>query len=235
MLKVLSTIEEYKANADVFEDAFRQQLQCFQPTCDLKITVEAGSLILTVVATDTALDPAPVKEAMATLILSLPEISTALNMTVEEVLSAPSVKNVRVNVIRPAPSPYPPSQPSSQPSSPTPSTEGSTHTIETQHPEIPSGSTGANTALIVGVIGASLFGGFLLIATMFVARRRCRPAELILPSEARTHANERPDVQTAAMSADVVADMPGDLVRGSASPFSAQQKWLNEQEGAPGD
>ena len=40
------------------------------------------------------------------------------------------------------------------------------------------------------------------------------------------------DVRAAAVSAVGVADMPRQLVRRSASPFSAQQKWLNEQEGA---
>ena len=89
----------------------------------------------------------------------------------------------------PPPSPPPPSPPPPSPSPPplTPPTEETTDTLATEPSETPSESTGADMALIGGGIGASLFVLFLFIATVFIARRRCRPAELVLTSEARTH------------------------------------------------
>merc|ERR1740133_888203 len=54
VLKAGGTVEEYEAKADSFKASLCQQLQCFLPPCVLAITVEAGSVILTVVATDTA-------------------------------------------------------------------------------------------------------------------------------------------------------------------------------------
>ena len=54
VLKVGGTVEEYEAKADAVKARLRQELQCSLPTCVLTVTVKAGSVILTVVATDTA-------------------------------------------------------------------------------------------------------------------------------------------------------------------------------------
>ena len=54
VLKVGGTIEEYAAVADSVEANLRQELECFLPACLLTVTASAGSVILTVVATDTA-------------------------------------------------------------------------------------------------------------------------------------------------------------------------------------
>ena len=54
MLKAGGTIEEYQAKADSIKESLRQELKCFPPACMLTVTVKAGSVILTVVATDTA-------------------------------------------------------------------------------------------------------------------------------------------------------------------------------------
>eukprot|EP00964_Phaeocystis_antarctica_P090782 scaffold58132_cov40-Phaeocystis_antarctica.AAC.1 len=54
VLKAGGTVEEYEAKADSVKASLREQLRCFSPACVLTVTVEAGSVILTVVATDTA-------------------------------------------------------------------------------------------------------------------------------------------------------------------------------------
>ena len=54
VLKAGGTVEEYEAKAGSVKVRLRQQLQCFSPACVLTVTAEAGSGILTVVATDTA-------------------------------------------------------------------------------------------------------------------------------------------------------------------------------------
>ena len=52
VLKAGGTVEDYEANANFIKASLREQLQCFSPLCVLTVTVEAGSVILTVVATD---------------------------------------------------------------------------------------------------------------------------------------------------------------------------------------
>ena len=51
-LKAGGTVEEYEAKAGNVTASLREELQCFVPLCVLAVTVEAGSVILTVVATD---------------------------------------------------------------------------------------------------------------------------------------------------------------------------------------
>ena len=52
MLKAGGTVEDYEANASFIKASLGEQLQCFLPLCVLTVTVEAGSVILTIVATD---------------------------------------------------------------------------------------------------------------------------------------------------------------------------------------
>jgi len=61
------TVEEYGAKAGSVKARLRQQLQCFSPACALTVTAEAGSVILTVVATDTAGGASQVETAIVAL------------------------------------------------------------------------------------------------------------------------------------------------------------------------
>ena len=103
MLKAGGTVEEYEAKADSVKASLRQELRCFLPTCVLTVTVEAGSVILTVVATDTAGAASQVESAAVALQAKpLDATSSVLGITIEE------VPVVQVQVMRLAPSPPPP-------------------------------------------------------------------------------------------------------------------------------
>ena len=122
VLKAVGTVEEYEAKADSVKASLRQELRCFLPTCMLTVTVEAGSVILTVVATDTAGAASQVESAaMALQAKPLDAMSSVLGITIEEVPDPPSAVAVQVEVTRLAPSPPPqvtqlaPSPPSTSP------------------------------------------------------------------------------------------------------------------------
>ena len=108
VLKVGGTVEEYEVKADAVKAILRQELQCFWPACVLTVTVTAGSVILTVVATDTAGGASEVESAAVALQTKpLDVMSSVLGVTIEEAPAAPSV--IAVQVRRLAPSPPPPS------------------------------------------------------------------------------------------------------------------------------
>ena len=108
VLKAGGTVEEYEAKADAVKASLRQELRCFLPTCMLTVTVEAGSVILTVVATDTAGAASQVESAAVALqTKDLDDMSSALGITIEETPSAPSAIDVQVQVTRLARSPPP--------------------------------------------------------------------------------------------------------------------------------
>ena len=110
VLKAGGTVEEYEAKADAVKARLRQELQCSLPACVLTVTVKAGSVILTVVATDTAGVASQVEAAAVALQTKpLDVIGSALGVTIEEAPAAPSVIDVQVQVMRLAPSPPPPS------------------------------------------------------------------------------------------------------------------------------
>eukprot|EP00964_Phaeocystis_antarctica_P075995 scaffold46960_cov84-Phaeocystis_antarctica.AAC.1 len=110
VLKAGGTVEEYEAKADAVKARLRQELQCSLPACVLTVTVKAGSVILTVVATDTAGGASQVESAAVALqTQALVAMSSALGVTIEEAPAAPSVIDVQVQVMRLAPSPPPPS------------------------------------------------------------------------------------------------------------------------------
>ena len=120
VLKAGGTVEEYEAKADAVKASLRRELQCYLPACVLTVTVEAGSVILTVVATDTAETSSQVESAaMAIQTKPLDEMSNVLGITIKEVPTAPSVRAVQVEVTRLAPSP-PPKSRSSPPRLPQP-------------------------------------------------------------------------------------------------------------------
>ena len=110
VLTVGGTVEEYKAKANSVESSLRQELQCFLPACVLAVTVKAGSVVLTVVATDTAGGRSQVESAAVVLQTKrLDVMSIVLGVTIVEVPAAPSVIDVQVQVTRLAPSPSSPS------------------------------------------------------------------------------------------------------------------------------
>ena len=114
MLKAGGTVEEYEAKADSVEISLRQELQCFLPACVLTVTatVIAGSVILTVVATDTSEGGDQVAWAVLTLqSKTLDAMSSVLGVNIEEPPAVPSVVDVEVVVTRFAPSPPPPLPP----------------------------------------------------------------------------------------------------------------------------
>ena len=122
VLKAAGTVEEYEAKADSVKASLRRELRCFLPTCTLTVTVEAGSVILTVVATDTAGAASQVESAAVALQAKpLDVMSSVLGITIEEVPDPPSAVAVQVQVTRLAPSPPPqvtqlaPSPPSTSP------------------------------------------------------------------------------------------------------------------------
>ena len=121
MLKVGGTVEEYEAKANSVKASFRYELQCFLPACVLTVTVRAGSVILTVVATDASGGASQVESAAVALrAKALDAMSSVLGVTIEEPPAAPLVTDVQVQVTRLALSPPPPSPPPTPPpSSPT--------------------------------------------------------------------------------------------------------------------
>jgi len=126
VLQVAGTVEEFANVKLSVEAALRQELQCFLPACVLTVTATAGSVILTVVVTDTTAptpgETSPVLTAAEALTAKpLASMSSALGVTIEEAPAAPSVADVQVSVLRLAPSPsLPPSSPSPTPPSPSP-------------------------------------------------------------------------------------------------------------------
>ena len=117
MLKAGATIEEYEAKADSIKRSLRRELKCFMPACELTVTAKAGSVILTVVATDTSGGQVELA-AMRMQTKPLDAISSALSITIEEPPAAPSVNDVEVQVMRLAPMPPPASPPTSPPMAP---------------------------------------------------------------------------------------------------------------------
>ena len=94
MLKAAGTVEEYEAKADSVKASLRQQLQCFSPACALTVTAEAGSVILTVVATDLDTSGGASQVGSAAVGLQtqpLDVMSRLLGVTIEAVPAAPSV------------------------------------------------------------------------------------------------------------------------------------------------
>ena len=160
VLKAGGTVEEYKAKADAVTANLRQELRCFLPACVLAVTVEAGSVILTVVATDTAGGASEVESAAVALQTKpLDAMSSALGVTIEEAPAAPSVRDVLVRVPRLAPSPPPPS--------------GADQRAATMKKRLAVGLVGA----AMSVVGA--------IALLCAWRRRVRASRASLPRSPR--------------------------------------------------
>ena len=128
VLKAGATIEEYEAKADSIKRSLRRELKCFMPACELTVTARAGSVILTVVATDTSGSQVELA-AMDMQTKPIDAISSALGVTIEE---PPAINDVEVQVTRLAPLPPPASPPTSpltaprsSPSAPPANSQGS--------------------------------------------------------------------------------------------------------------
>ena len=114
MLKAGATIEEYEAKADSIKRSLRRELKCFIPACGLTVTAKAGSVILTVVATDTSGSQVELA-AMDMQTKPLDAISIALGVAIEEAPAAPSINDVEVQLTRLAPLLSPASPPTLPP------------------------------------------------------------------------------------------------------------------------
>lgn len=173
MLKAGGTVEEYEAKADAVKARLRAELQCSLPACVLTITVKAGSVILTVVATDTAGGAHQVESAAVLLQRKPPDvIGSALGVTIEEEPAAPSVIDVQVQVMRlapsppPSPSPLPPLPPPPSPSPPRPpSPLPPKYSVATQE------DAGPGLAIGLAFAGGCIFMG-VLCASMWVCYRK---------------------------------------------------------------
>ena len=190
MLKAGGTVEEYEAKAQSVKVRLRQELQCVVPACVLTVTVRAGSVILTVVATDITSGQVE-SAAVALLTKTLGAMSSALGVTIEEPPAAPLVTDVQVQVTRLAPSPPPPSPP---PPSPLPPASPSPLPPASPSPSPPS-SQDAGPGLTVGL---SLGAGCLLVAVLAVATcilyRKRRMQQQPSPSATTTAAPQQIDV-----------------------------------------
>ena len=132
------------------------------PTCVFTVTVEAGSVILTVVATDTAGAASQVESAAVALRAKpLNAMSSVLGITIEELPAAPSVVAVQFQVMRLAPTPPPPSPDVGVPSpAPPPLPDvGSKATSD------PGATQDAGPGLAIGLA----LGGCLLVAVLAMA------------------------------------------------------------------
>ena len=162
MLKAGGSVEEYEAKANSVKARLREELQCYLPACVLTITVKAGSVILTVVATDTTGAASQVESAAVALqTKDLDDMSSALGITIEEKPSAPSVTDVQVQVTRLAPSPPRPPLPG----------------IGEEDAGVSGASQDAGPGLAIGLA----LGGCLLVAVLAAAiffwlrKRRTKP------------------------------------------------------------
>ena len=167
LLKAEGTVEEYEAKAGSVKARLHQELQCFLPTCVLTVTVEAGSVILSVVATDTSGVGQVETATVALQTKTLDAMSSALGITIEEPPAAPSVTVVEVQLPLLAPSPpppfplpqlplpLPPSPSPLPPPPPTPPPSQPTATLESK----------ANSQ---GQVSAPLWGMLLLVVGLLV-------------------------------------------------------------------
>ena len=193
VLKAGGTVEEYEAKADAVKASLRRELQCSLPACVLTVTVEAGSVILTVVATHASAGGTSLVESATVALQTKPldAMSSALGVTIEEPPAAPLVTDVHVQVVRLAPSPPPPSPP---PPSPLPPASPSPLPPASPSPSPPS-SQDAGPGLTVGL---SLGAGCLLVAVLAVATcilyRKRRMQQQPSPSATTTAAPQQIDV-----------------------------------------
>ena len=188
VLKAGGTVEEYEAKADSIKASLRQELRCFSPTCVLTVTVEAGSVILTVVVTDTAGAASQVEVAAAALQAKpLNATSSLLGITIEEVPALPSAVTVRVQVMRLAPSPDVgvPSGSPAPPPSPDLGLKGTSDSVATQ-------DAGPGLAIGLALGGCLLVAVFGAVACIWYHKRRYQT-----PTDSSTRAPQQDKVTVA--------------------------------------
>ena len=123
LVEIAGTIEEYQNVAVALKLGLRQLLQCHLPRCTLNVTAEAGSVLLTVTATDSATPSSIESAARAMAAADLSDLSTILEQQCRAALNlseacalveAPIIQSaatVQASVFQPAQSPLPPSSP----------------------------------------------------------------------------------------------------------------------------
>ena len=78
-VKIEGTLEDYQVLVEAINLALGQLLQCFEPHCFLTVTAVAGSVVLTVTATDIAEPPTIVSAANAIATADLSYLSAVLD------------------------------------------------------------------------------------------------------------------------------------------------------------
>ena len=91
-LSAAMTVEEYESNADAVKGQLREQLGCHEPLCLLTVHVTAGSVTLTVVATDRAPDSKVHSAATSMGTKDVATLSTELGISLNQ---PPTVQPVR--------------------------------------------------------------------------------------------------------------------------------------------
>ena len=176
MLKVEGTVEEYEAKADSVKASLRQELLCFLPACVLTVTVKAGSVILTVVATDTTGGASQVESAAVALQAKpLKEMSRDLGVIIEEAPAAPSVIDVQVQITRLAPSPP---LPRLAPSPPLPSPLPPGAGIAASSDSVTAQDAGPGLAIGLALGGCLLVVVLAAVACFWHRKRRTQPPSL---------------------------------------------------------
>jgi len=117
-LKAAISMEEFENNTEAIKGPLRVEMNCFEPLCTLNVTAQPGSVILTVVATDTA--PSSAVHVFATQMVAKPlsALTTTLGIPISEAPTVQAPVTYSVVVVRPVPSPPPPPPPQSPPSPP---------------------------------------------------------------------------------------------------------------------
>ena len=188
VLKAGGTVEEYAAKADAVKASLRKELQCFLPACELTVTVKAGSVILTAVATDTSQGKSQVElAAVALQAKPLNATSSLLGITIEEVPALPSAVTVRVQVMRLAPSPDVgvPSGSPAPPPSPDLGLKGTSDSVATQ-------DAGPGLAIGLALGGCLLVAVFGAVACIWYHKRRYQT-----PTDSSTRAPQQDKVTVA--------------------------------------
>lgn len=83
-VKIEGTLEDYEMLMDAINSALRQLLRCSQPHCFLTVTAEAGSVVLTIIATDIADPPTIVSAANTIATADLSNLSAVLDQQCKE-------------------------------------------------------------------------------------------------------------------------------------------------------
>ena len=183
------------------------------------IRVAAASMRVTaIIAVPASMTADEVQTSLSSTLGTADAASTALGLTVEEVPTTTTVA-----LAEPPSTPTPPSTPFIEATADAFALIGVGSTGLTTS----SGSTGADMAFIGVGIGALLFVVFLFIATVFRARKKFRPTQLILPSY------QPPVLVRSTESTETASPFSAQqrsVLSGIETPASSAMRWLIDQE-----